>query len=64
MDIVLYRLTGNFIGCTEKRAQIYVKAQVSKGRCDDFGAAIVPILTHFGHENTRPAARLIRKGVA
>ena len=41
-----------------------IEAEVGEGRGDDFGAAVVAVLSHFGDEDSGPAARAGRECVA
>ena len=40
----------------EEGRQVHVEAHVGEGGGDDFGAAVVAILAHLGHEHTGAAA--------
>ena len=46
---------------SKQRPDINVKAQVSKGRCDDLATAVVAVLTDLGHQNTRAPALFVLK---
>lgn len=37
----------------EKWTDVDVESEIGETGGDDFGATIVPVLTHFGHQNTR-----------
>ena len=50
------RVFGAFFRCLEERAGNHLKAQISQSRGDDFLAAIMPVLTHFGQINRRRKA--------
>src|SRR5262245_64388205 len=56
MDVILDRLTGRLRRGCEQRADIDVKTQVGECRSDDFLAAVVPVLSNLGDEQTRTAA--------
>src|SRR5438477_12918995 len=56
MDIVFNGLLGNFGRRTKERADIDVETEIREGAGDDFLAAIVAVLSHFGDYDSRAAA--------
>lgn len=36
----------------EQRSNVHIKSQVSKARCNDFGASVMTVLTHLCHQQT------------
>ena len=56
MHIVVDCLSGNFLRCLEKTANIDVKSEIREATCDDFCATIMTVLAHLGDEDARVAA--------
>ena len=61
MHIVLDGLTSRFFRCLEQGADIDVEADIGESGGDDFGAAIMPVLTQFHDQHARPATFVIGK---
>ena len=49
MHIVLHRFAGSFLRRLEKCANIDIEADVGEGGRDDFGAAVMSVLTEFDY---------------
>ena len=63
MHIVFHRPLG-YLGRRLKQGRdIDIEAQISEGGGDDFGAAVMPILAHLRHHQTRTATLAQRKVV-
>ena len=56
VDVILYGMTRSLFGCLKQRADIDIKADISKCRGNHFCAAIMAVLTQFNHQQSRPAA--------
>ena len=56
VHIVIDGVLRRFIRCLEQGANVYIKPNVSKGRGDHFGAAIMTILANFDDKHPRPTA--------
>ena len=56
MDIVFDGHAGGFARRLEERPDVHVEAQVGERGGDDFGAAVVAVLSHLGHQDARPPA--------
>ena len=52
VNVVFHGLTGSFGGSLEERAHVDVETAVGIAGCDNFGAAVVTVLTHFSHHDT------------
>ena len=48
----------------EKRPNIDIKTEISETSCDNFGASVVSILTHFSHQYSRTATFHLYKGLS
>ena len=51
IDFAFERQGKRLLWCLEQRAADRVKSHIAKGRCDDIGPAIMPVLPHFGDED-------------
>nr|GFC69544.1 methylmalonyl-CoA mutase, mitochondrial [Tanacetum cinerariifolium] len=56
VHVVVYGLAGYLGGGLEERREVHVEAHVGEAGGDDFGAAVVAVLAHFGDEHARAAA--------
>lgn len=54
-------LASSLLGRREERADVHVEAHIRVARRDHLGAAVVAILTHLGHEHTRPSTKSLRE---
>ena len=54
MHVVLHRISRHFSRGLKERSDVHVEPDIGKRRGDDFGAAVVPVLAHLGHEHARP----------
>jgi hypothetical protein len=61
VHIVVDSLASDFSRGLEKWPQIDVKTQVGESRGDHLGPPVVTVLTHLGHQNTRPATHPTRE---
>ena len=55
MDVVFDGLFGGFGRGLEEGTDVHVEADVGIACCDDFGAAVVPVLSHFGNHDAGTA---------
>ena len=56
MGVVFYSLAGRLCWGREKRTDVHIETQISKGGRDNFLTAVVTVLTHLGYENAWPPA--------
>ncbi len=63
VHIVFHRLARGLFRRLKQRTNVDIKTQISKRSRHDFGAAVMPVLAHLGHQDARPAAFMAGKGV-
>ena len=61
MHIVVNGILCGFFWGLEQGSNIHVKSDIRKGRCNDFGATVVTVLSHFHNQHTGTAAFFLGK---
>ena len=52
VNIIIHRVLCCFFWSLEQRSDIHVKAHIRKGCCNNFGAAVMTVLTHLSNHDT------------
>ena len=53
VNVIIHSVLRCFFWSLEQRSDIYVKAHIREGCCDNFGAAVMTVLAHLRNHDTR-----------